>query len=331
MFIRGSKIGDSMKKILIVIMIFMYTHIYASFEQQSWSARATAMGDAFVAVADDGSAPFYNPAGIAQIERYEIDGMYSKLFAGLDVENIGLYFASATVPLQKIGVFNFSWASYSVISLYQENTFVLNYANKLKPIISGGDDALLENMLIGINLKYLGHGYLMDTGDDPVFGTGTSKRTSKYSFGLDLGLMTKLYLKQSQKYFQAGLAVFNIIQPDVGLNSPDPVPLMVKFGIAYPLPEYGFFESIGMESPLPAVAITYQEEDFNFHLGWENKFFNKILAFRFGTSLNDFNMGIGGNFAMGTTLLFELDYAFTLPYYIIRSVGNHKVSFIVRF
>ena len=39
-------------------------------------ARATAMGGAFTAVADDFSAAYYNPAGLAQIEGYSISIEY---------------------------------------------------------------------------------------------------------------------------------------------------------------------------------------------------------------------------------------------------------------
>jgi len=36
-------------------------------------ARATGMGDAFGAVADDGSAEYWNAAGLTQLQRSELD------------------------------------------------------------------------------------------------------------------------------------------------------------------------------------------------------------------------------------------------------------------
>ena len=39
-------------------------------------ARATAMSGAFAGVADDGSAAYYNPAGLAQVARYQLEGGY---------------------------------------------------------------------------------------------------------------------------------------------------------------------------------------------------------------------------------------------------------------
>lgn len=313
---------------IILFLIINISITYAAFEIQDWSARATAMGEAFVAISDDGSAPHYNPAGIAQIEKYEIQGMYSKLFAGLDIENTGLYFTSVSVPMKKTGTINLSWAAFSVKSLYQENTFILNYANKLNQFFPNSNDIFMENTFIGINLKYLGHSYYVSSlVEDPVFKNGTSK----YSFGLDIGIISKFFVKESQKYFQAGLAIFNIIQPDVGLNTSDTVPVIIKCGSVYPLKEYKFFQSIGIESPLISVAVTYKEEDFNFHIGWENKFFKNILALRLGTSLQSFNTGLGVNFVIKNVMSFELDYAFSFPYYVIKSVGNHRASFICRF
>ncbi len=46
-------------------------------------ARALAMGSAFVAVADDGSAPYWNPAGMPAIERGAVSAMHSYAFNGL--------------------------------------------------------------------------------------------------------------------------------------------------------------------------------------------------------------------------------------------------------
>lgn len=46
-------------------------------------ARSLGMGGAFSAVADDGSAIYWNPAGIAQIRNSEISAMHAFLYSGL--------------------------------------------------------------------------------------------------------------------------------------------------------------------------------------------------------------------------------------------------------
>ena len=44
-------------------------------------ARALGMGGAFVAVADDANAIYYNPAGLAYMEGRNITSLYSSLLA----------------------------------------------------------------------------------------------------------------------------------------------------------------------------------------------------------------------------------------------------------
>lgn len=56
-------------------------------------ARATAMGGAFVAMADDASAMFWNPAGLAELGSTELLFQHANWLAGIDFE-----YVSAAVP-----------------------------------------------------------------------------------------------------------------------------------------------------------------------------------------------------------------------------------------
>jgi hypothetical protein len=56
-------------------------------------ARAAAMGGAFVAVADDASALFWNPAGVAELERAQLLFQHASWLAGIDFE-----YAAVVVP-----------------------------------------------------------------------------------------------------------------------------------------------------------------------------------------------------------------------------------------
>src|SRR6185295_19386651 len=46
-------------------------------------ARALGMGSAFVGLADDGTAAYWNPAGIATLERHEITAMHAEQFGSI--------------------------------------------------------------------------------------------------------------------------------------------------------------------------------------------------------------------------------------------------------
>src|SRR5260370_15046447 len=61
-------------------------------------ARSLAMGAAFVGVADDASATYWNPAGLSQITRKELSLMQATLFADTTYD-----FYSFVKPSQKGG------------------------------------------------------------------------------------------------------------------------------------------------------------------------------------------------------------------------------------
>ena len=53
-------------------------------------ARASAMGEAFTAVADDANAIFWNPAGLGQVEKIQVHFTHNQWFEGMTFEHFGL-------------------------------------------------------------------------------------------------------------------------------------------------------------------------------------------------------------------------------------------------
>ena len=74
--------------------------------------RADGVGGAFTAIANDASAGYWNPAGLAQINQAEIIASYHKL--SLD-RNFN--FVSAAMPLGRSGSIGLSWIGLSINSL----------------------------------------------------------------------------------------------------------------------------------------------------------------------------------------------------------------------
>lgn len=60
----------------------------AQFLKLGAGARAGAMADAFTAVADDAFAAYYNPAGLARLERPQLGGAHSALFQGVSYQSL---------------------------------------------------------------------------------------------------------------------------------------------------------------------------------------------------------------------------------------------------
>ena len=71
--------------------------------------RATGMGGAFVAVSDDASALYWNPAGIAKLDKHEILTSHSRWIGDLDFN-----YAGAVFNFDKIGHVGFSLTMLNV-------------------------------------------------------------------------------------------------------------------------------------------------------------------------------------------------------------------------
>jgi len=71
----------------------------AEFLKVGAGARALGMGGAFVALADDASAVYWNPAGIASIDKIEVEAMHAEQFGNL----INYDFVATAFPISNPG------------------------------------------------------------------------------------------------------------------------------------------------------------------------------------------------------------------------------------
>jgi len=91
----------------IISLAIFSTLLYANSALGSgnWgnSARAIGMGNAFVAVADDPSAIFYNPAGLVNLKTWQIYFLYDRKskYGLADQENPFLAAGALVAPLRK--------------------------------------------------------------------------------------------------------------------------------------------------------------------------------------------------------------------------------------
>ncbi len=310
--------------VLVVLFYMLIVSLAeAAFKDSGWGTRSAGMGGAFTAVSDDASAPLWNAAGIAQLERCEANFMYARLFTGLDLYaggekvDLGLNYGAFVFPLNKIGSFGMSWANFVTTDLYQEDTFNITYANKIS-----------EYFLFGLNLKYLNHSYTLDerTKHDPVFVDSQSKG----DFTGDVGILIKANGGE-ETGLCIGLMAKNISEPDVGLKVEDKVPFEGRFGLTYRMGDYNLLNILSMENVISSVDVSYRDEDLNVYLGWESWFVHRTWGFRIGGNDREITSGFSfNNETMGKFGL-QFDYAFIWPLEIEDTSGSHRVSLTVRF
>ncbi len=107
---------------VIVVFLLFYgysaaqeTKYAASFLELGVGARAMGMGGAYVALADDGTAFYWNPAGAATLLQMEVSGMYASLFKSLENH----HYLGFTKPLYGGTALSLNWIRLSVNDIPQ--------------------------------------------------------------------------------------------------------------------------------------------------------------------------------------------------------------------
>jgi len=298
-----------MKKILIALMLFLAAAANAAFFDMGQGARPVGMGEAFVAVADDANALYYNVAGLTQIKMVSTTATYTGYFEGLGDSFIGV-----AVPMFKFGAVGVSWLNMSNGSLYSENTIKVGYAYNLNKLITAG-----------AAVKYMTKSYGTDATAalNPLFA-----KTSAAAFGLDLGVMVKI----SEEMYVGG-QIENLNAPDISLASADVVPMVIRVGARYKV----------MKGLLSAVEVDYRDPDIKFKAGGEywldSKFMealsivNSEIGFRagFGYGTNSFaNGNLGFSFYVPAKYVdVRFDYSFTIPMGYVDALSTHRFSICI--
>ncbi|MEW5766822.1 MAG: PorV/PorQ family protein [bacterium] len=288
----------------------------ATFLKYGVGARATGMSDAFIAVADDATAAYWNPAGLAQLSSREFTGMYSDL--GLDQQ---FNFMNYAHPLGQ-GAVGVSWVNSGIkdydvrrgeskdpiaIGDIGNNMFILSYGRNLGPKLS-----------VGISGKFLAE--KMDDVD--------GEEKSADGIGWDVGVLANPIERFSLGVVLADLGISKL-EWDSGWK--EKVPMKLKAGLAY--------RPLKKEDLLMAASFVrnFDEDITRLDMGTEYKILAD-LALRAGVSLNrvdektntEFAAGIGYNLVLSPTFEVGLDYSYDNVDNDVSDDG-HRVSLTVRF
>ena len=289
----------------------------AQFLKIGVGGRATAMGDAFVAVANDVSALYWNPAGLTQFSENQVMFSHNQWVVDINHDFIG-----AVYHLDESNTFGVSLTSLSMDEMkvtteyapfgtgeyfgFSDLGIAVSYSRKMTDQFSfGGTVRYIEESLDKLKMR----GIMIDLGTYYWTGLGTTRfAVAVTNFGNDLAPDGEVVL------------VGNRTKSEWQSFSP---PTMFRIGFAmepYEDEQHRFTASIQLNHP--------NDNSENLSLGVEyvwNKMFFARGGYKINVDEQNFSFGVGVNVPISIANV-SVDYAFAN---LTRLGSAHRFSIIL--
>lgn len=184
----------------------------AAFLKIAPGARPVGMGEAFTAVADDVHAAYWNPAGLATLQKPEFAAMHMEYF-----QNINYEYAAFALPTKSIGTFGVSISNLNMSDLERRT-----------------DDTDVADGQFKASDSAYGLHYGRRVGDRLALGaTGkfirqTIDEVSANAFAADLGALYDIRWQD----MKVGAAVQNLGSSVKFREESDPLPMLMRIGVS---------------------------------------------------------------------------------------------------
>ena len=284
------------KRYVLSLLILVVSPLpgFSQRDQLFIGARPIAMGETFVAIADDGNSSYWNPAGMVFSFHQELNAMYSDLY-GLGINN---GFLSVIYPLSSRHTIGGNWVYDGFdddVLGFENNLFTFSYAL-----------AINKHFSIGTNLKYI------------KFSTTLDKNVTvadRSGFGQDIGAYFSYPFTNSKllRKLQLGVMAHDVTDTKVNIENSDANDTIlrrnVRFGVAVQL-----FDQFERDWLTVSDVLLAADFDDRWHVGAE-LWLNHSLALRGGLQ-NDFDAREGAIPSFGAGIRWkylQLDYAYAVP------------------
>ena len=311
--------------------------------------RSTAMGDAFVAIADDASASHFNPAGLARVGR-QVQVNHVDWIADVNHDNLAI-----VLPMTSFGTLAFTVTALTMGDI--EQTTIDNPSTRIREDEGTNLFFSASDMAFAVSFARI----ITDKLSFGVTGkavTQTIWDMSASAVGFDLGLFYNTGFKSlrigaavtnygTQLSFTGRELDYSFYWPDSGPSqlqgsyktTPVGLPTSFRFGIAYDIIEA---QDLAKDSRLTAALdITHPSDinetvNFGFEYGLANVFFlrggyilNADNAYQEEIGwLTGLSAGLGARAKPAQGLSLGLDYAFRYLEYL---KPTHRLQLTVGF
>jgi len=310
------------------------------------TARATAMGDAFVSLASGADAVFWNPAGLTEMENHE---MTTTLIMWLfDTKQIALAYGLPMGNWGNIG-FQFQYIDFGTIQETRGEFADLVESFDGSKYFNAGltgrsfspysyllgfsyAKAFTDKFSAGGTVKYAMESLWSDqvvTIVNPVTGVATSYKTYADVILFDFGMLYKTGFRS----VQIGVSVQNFGPQVTFADKPHPAPLSLRLGTSANM--FGK-EGLWFQDNMNRLTLTYdlfQPNDYaqQMHIGAEYSF-SELLALRVGYKIDYDSEGLTYGGGIHTDLggwPITIDYSYGKMSDLLNNV--HRISLGVQF
>lgn len=281
-------------------------------------ARAVSMGGAFVSVAEDATAMFWNPSGIARLPEPEAIFSYTRWIA-----DITFNYAAIVVPLGDIGTVGASATFLTMDDM--DRTTVLQPEGTGETFDAGSyalglsyARGLTDRFSIGFNLKYINEKIYHSIAQGMAFDIGTLFTTQFNDLKIGMSISnfgTKMQMGGRD------LLVQHDVNPTISGNNENinadlktdryDLPLMFRVGVSMDM-----LKGLGNSNLVISIDALHPNDDTeSLNLGGE-WVFNRMFALRAGfkslfsrDSEEGLTLGAGLNYKLMGSTSIKIDYA----------------------
>jgi len=313
------KMNNKCFKALVLFLILQLSGITfaygrstgAAFLKLGVGARPIGMGSAFVAIADDANAIYWNPAGLAGLKKREISSMHSEWITDIRYDFLGYVH-----PANKLGTFagSFSYLSMGGIERRGENREKLSggfTAYDLAVALSYSR-ALSQTMNMGVNLRFIQQ---------------KIENEDAYGIAFDLGGIYKMPIKG----LSLGFTLQNLGPKMKFISDPYSLPLTLTMGLGYRfVPGLTLALDVRHQLIQKRTTLSLGTEYWPFSLlalraGYVGRLLSSVVD-RNDEEIGDF-LGLGAGLGM-RLFGYQMDYSY-VPF---GDLGEtHRISFSFRF
>jgi hypothetical protein len=297
-------------------------------------ARAMGMGGAYATIADDPTALYWNPAGIARTQRVMFLASHTNWVAEMSHD-----FAGVIVPVSSqwkvgAGVILLNSGDIEITTIEQPRGTGQYYSSKDIAVIASVGLAATDQLLFGASIKYIRNEIFHLTSSGLGFDMGTQYNTEFHGLHVSLAV-SNLGAKRN---FEGDALDFQQTPPYPAVepikasyyNTPFSLPLTYRAGIAVNLLE-AFDTKIDDHLIIVAADVAQTSDNpeklnIGTEYAWNHTFFLRG-GYIFNTAELGLNVGFGINWSLDSWAIIA-DYAYAD---LGRFSSGHRVSLGIEF